>query len=110
MPRPKDATALMARKGTVLLVLALGPLLSAAIFMAMASRSNPPPSPSETGHIYVIRRIWCATHEFQYRAEGTTERQARENTAAETQRHLLTEGSISFFVAAYACSRRPSEP
>ena len=146
MPRPKDATALMARKGTVLLVLALGPLLSAAIFMAMASRSNPPPSPSETGHIYVpwhqstrltalemtwisidtvdvltrrdaksgttyvIRRIWCATHEFQYRAEGTTERQAKENTAAETQRHLLTEGSISFFVAAYACSRRPNEP
>jgi hypothetical protein len=60
---------------------------------------------SKTGTTYVLRRIDCAAREFQYLGEGTTERQAREGHAADTRKNRLTENSISFYVAAYACPK-----
>jgi hypothetical protein len=44
-----------------------------------------------------------AACEFQYLGEGTTEQQAREGRAADARKSRLTEGSIPFYVAAYAC-------
>jgi len=58
---------------------------------------------AKTGTTYVLRRIDCKAREFQYLGEGTTEAQAREGHAADTRMNRLTEGSISFYVAAYAC-------
>jgi hypothetical protein len=60
---------------------------------------------AKTGTTYVLRRIDCAAREFQYLGEGTTERQAREGHAADTRKNRLTENSISFYVAAYACPK-----
>jgi hypothetical protein len=60
---------------------------------------------AKTGTTYVLRRIDCAAREFQYLGEGTTERQAREGHAADTKKNRLTENSISFYVAAYACPK-----
>jgi hypothetical protein len=58
---------------------------------------------AKTGTTYVLRRIDCKARQFQYLGEGTTESQAREGHAADTRMNRLTEGSISFYVAAYAC-------
>ncbi len=58
---------------------------------------------------YVLRRIDCTAREFQYLGEGTTEQQARDGHAADTRKSRLTEGSISFYVAAYACPKRSAE-
>ena len=63
---------------------------------------------AKSGTTYVLRRIDCAAREFQYLGEGTTEQQAREGNAADTRKNRLTEGSISFYVAAYACAKRSS--
>jgi hypothetical protein len=60
---------------------------------------------AKTGTTYVLRRIDCKAREFQYLGEGTTEAQAREGHAADTGKNRLTEGSISFYVAAYACPK-----
>ena len=49
------------------------------------------------------KKIDCKAREFQYLGEGTTEQQAREGHAADSRKNRLTEGSISFYVAAYAC-------
>ena len=57
----------------------------------------------KSGTTYVLRRVDCSTREFQYLGEGTTEQQAREGHAADTRKNRLTEGSISLYVAAYAC-------
>ena len=57
----------------------------------------------KSGTTYVLRRIDCAAREFQYLGEGTTEQQAREGHAADTRKNRVAEGSISFYVAAYAC-------
>jgi hypothetical protein len=57
----------------------------------------------KSGTTYVLRRIDCAAREFQYLGEGITEQQAREGHAADTKKNRLTEGSISFYVAAHAC-------
>jgi hypothetical protein len=57
---------------------------------------------AKSGTTYVLRRIDCA-REFQYRGEGTTEREAKEGHAADARKNRLIEGSISFYVAAYAC-------
>jgi hypothetical protein len=64
---------------------------------------------AKTGTTYVLRRIDCAAREFQYLGEGTTERQAREGHAADTRKNRLTENSISFYVAAYACPGRKTD-
>jgi hypothetical protein len=61
---------------------------------------------SKSGTTFVLRRIDCAAREFQYLGEGTTEQQARERHAVDTRKNRLTEGSISFYVAAYACPVR----
>jgi hypothetical protein len=61
---------------------------------------------AKTGTTYVLRRIDCRAREFQYLGEGTTEAQAREGHGADTTKNRLTEGSISFYVAAYACPGR----
>jgi hypothetical protein len=61
---------------------------------------------AKTGTTYVLRRIDCKAREFEYLGEGTTEAQAREGHAADTRKDRLTEGSISFYVAAYACPVR----
>ena len=61
---------------------------------------------AKAGTTYVLRRIDCTAREFQYLGEGTTERQAREGHAADTRKNRLTEGSISFYVAAYACPKQ----
>ena len=61
---------------------------------------------AKTGTTYVLRRIDCARREFQYLGEGTTEQQAREGRAADPRKNRLTEGSIPFYVAAYACPQR----
>jgi len=58
---------------------------------------------AKSGTTYVLRRIDCTAREFQYLGEGTTERQARDGHAADTRKNRLTEGSISFYVAVYAC-------
>jgi len=58
---------------------------------------------AKSGTTYVLRRIDCAAREFQYLGEGTTEAQAREGRAADTRKNRLSEGSISYHVAAYAC-------
>jgi hypothetical protein len=58
---------------------------------------------AKSGTTYVLRRIDCAAREFQYLGEGTTEQQAREGHGADTRKNRLTEGSISLYVAAYAC-------
>jgi len=58
---------------------------------------------AKSGTTYVLRRVDCKAREFQYLGEGTTEQQAREGHAADTRKSGLTEGSISFYVAAYAC-------
>jgi hypothetical protein len=63
---------------------------------------------AKTGTTYVLRRIDCRSREFQYRGEGATEAQAREGHAADTKKNRLSEGSISFYVAAYACPKRPA--
>jgi hypothetical protein len=63
----------------------------------------------KSGTTYVLRRIDCAAREFQYLGEGTTEQQAREGHAADTKKNRLTEGSISFYVAAHACPGWKSE-
>jgi len=63
---------------------------------------------AKTGTTYVLRRIDCKAREFQYLGEGATEAQAREGHAADTMRNRLSEGSISFYVAAYACPKRPA--
>ena len=60
---------------------------------------------AKTGTTYVLRRIDCGAREFQYLGEGVTEQQAREGHAADSQKNRLTEGSISFYVAAYACPK-----
>ena len=57
----------------------------------------------KSGTSYVLRRIDCAAREFQYLGEGTTEQQAKEGRASDPRKSRLTEGSISFHVAAYAC-------
>jgi len=57
----------------------------------------------KSGTTYVLRRIDCSARKFQYLGEGTTERQAREGHAGDSRSNRLAEGSISFFVAAYAC-------
>jgi hypothetical protein len=136
-------TALSARKGTVFAALAAGPLLGAAIFLALVGRDAPPPAAPETGRVtvpwhqstrltaleqrwtgpdtvevltrrdaktgttYVLRLINCVRREFQYLGEGTTEAQAKERHAADTGRNRLADGTISFWVAAYACPRKP---
>jgi hypothetical protein len=48
-------TALSARKGPVLLALTIGPLLGAAIFFALAGRTDPPPPapPPDANRVYV---------------------------------------------------------
>jgi hypothetical protein len=61
---------------------------------------------AKSGTTYVLRRIDCTAREFQYLGEGTTERQAREGHAADTKKNRLTENSISFYVAAYACPKQ----
>jgi len=58
---------------------------------------------AKSGMTYVLRRIDCKAREFQYLGEGTTEQQAREGHAADTRTNRLTGGSISLYVAAYAC-------
>jgi len=58
---------------------------------------------AKSGTTYVLRRIDCSAREFQYLGEGMTEQQAREGHAADTRKNRLTEGSISLYVAAYAC-------
>ena len=58
---------------------------------------------------YILRRINCTTREFQYLGEGTTEQQAREGHAGDSKQNRLIEGSISFYVAAYACPGRKTE-
>lgn len=63
---------------------------------------------AKTGTTYVLRRIDCRAREFQYLGEGTTEAQAREAHAADPTKNRLSEGSISFYVAAYACPKRPA--
>jgi len=60
---------------------------------------------AKSGTTYVLRRIDCAARAFQYLGEGTTEQQAREGRAADTRKNRLTENSISFYVAAYACPK-----
>jgi hypothetical protein len=60
---------------------------------------------AKSGTTYVLRRIDCGAREFQYLGEGTTEQQTREGHAADTKKNRLTEGSISFYVAAYACHK-----
>ena len=60
---------------------------------------------AKSGTTYVLRRIDCGAREFQYLGEGVTEQQAREGHAADSQKNRLTEGSISFYVAAYACPK-----
>jgi hypothetical protein len=59
---------------------------------------------AKTGTTYILRRIDCRAHEFQYLGEGKTEREAREGHAADTRVNRLSENSIPFYVAAYACS------
>jgi hypothetical protein len=61
---------------------------------------------AKSGTTYVLRRIDCAAREFQYLGEGATEQQAREGRAADPRKNRLTEGSIPFYVAAYACPQR----
>jgi hypothetical protein len=61
---------------------------------------------AKSGTTYVLRRIDCKAREFRYLGEGTTEQQAREGRAADPRKSPLTEGSIPFYVAAYACARR----
>ncbi len=62
----------------------------------------------KSGTSYVWRRIDCAAREFQYLGEGTTEQQAKQRNAADTRKTPLSEGSISFYVAAYACPAQAS--
>jgi hypothetical protein len=58
---------------------------------------------AKSGTTYVLRRIDCAAREFQYLGEGATEAQAKEGHAADPRKNRLTEKSISFYVAVYAC-------
>jgi hypothetical protein len=140
MTMPSDRTALSARKAPVLLALAAGPLLGAAIFFALAGPAPPPPpAPPDTARVYVpwhqstrltaleqtwtapgtvdvltrrdaksgttyvLRRIWCATREFQYLGEGATEAQAKQHRVVDASRKPVEEKSISFYVAAHVC-------
>jgi hypothetical protein len=64
---------------------------------------------AKSGTTYVLRRIDCKAREFQYLGEGTTEREAREGHAADPRKDRLTEGSVSFYVAAYVCPKRSAE-
>jgi hypothetical protein len=63
---------------------------------------------AKSGTSFILRRIDCAARTFQYLGEGASEQQAREGHAADTRKNRLTEGSISFYVAAYACPAQVS--
>jgi hypothetical protein len=145
MSGPLDIKGVATRKSGILLALAAGPLLGAALFVAMTGRDGTPSAVSsgeriyvpwhqstrltalelvwtgpdtvevltrrdaKSGTTYVLRQIDCATREYQYLGEGATEQQARERHAVATGKNRLTEGSISFYVAAYACPRRKKD-
>ena len=51
---------------------------------------------AKTGTTYVLRRIWCASREFQYLGEGATEAQAKAALAADIRRKPVAENSIPF--------------
>jgi hypothetical protein len=58
---------------------------------------------SKSGTSYALRRIDCAAREFQYLGEGATEQQAKAGRASDLKKNRLTDGTISFYVAAHVC-------
>lgn len=58
---------------------------------------------AKSGTTFVLRRIDCAAHQFQYLGEGATIDRARQGGATNPNKQPLVEYSIPYYVAAYAC-------